>query len=74
MRRILGLILILFSVKTSAQNNMFSPGNKAAKIWADSVYNTLSDSERIAQLMVIRLSTYDFVNKKTIFFDKQVDS
>jgi len=45
-----------------------------AKGWADSVYNTLSDDERIAQLMVIRLSTYDFKNNKVIFFDKQVDS
>jgi len=74
MRRILGVILIVLSLKTSGQTNMFSPGNKVAKVWADSVYNTLSDSERIAQLMVIRLSTYDFVNKKTIFFDKEVDS
>jgi len=74
MRCILVAILIVLSLKTSAQTNMFSPGNKAAKVWADSVYNTLSDSERIAQLMVIRLSTYDFVNKKTVFFDKEVDS
>ncbi|MEI9933984.1 MAG: glycoside hydrolase family 3 N-terminal domain-containing protein [Ferruginibacter sp.] len=45
-----------------------------ANAWADSVYNSLSDSERIAQLMVVRLSGYDFKNKKPVYFDKKVDS
>ncbi|WP_224016493.1 glycoside hydrolase family 3 protein [Ferruginibacter albus] len=53
---------------------MPSTNNSTAIAWVDSVYNSLSDSERIAQLMVVRLSTYDFINKKAVFFDKQVDS
>ncbi|MGG9970570.1 glycoside hydrolase family 3 N-terminal domain-containing protein [Ferruginibacter sp. SUN002] len=43
-----------------------------AQTWADSVYNTLNDDERIAQLMVLRLSTYDFKTRTATFFDKEV--
>ncbi|MBS1510069.1 MAG: serine hydrolase [Bacteroidetes bacterium] len=44
----------------------------AAQHWADSVYNTLSNEERIAQLMVVRLSTYDAKTKTVTFFDSLV--
>ena len=44
----------------------------AAKHWADSVYKTLSKDERIAQLMVVRLSTIDSKTKVVTFFDDQV--
>ena len=44
----------------------------AAVNWTDSVFKTLSDDERIAQLMVVRLSTYDAKAKKAIFFDSLV--
>lgn len=50
-----------------------TPG-EAATAWVDSVFKTLSPEEQIAQLMVVRLSTYDAKNKMAIFFDKQVDS
>ncbi len=43
-----------------------------ATAWADSVYKTLSDEERIAQLMVVRLSSYNPATKTAIFYDKQV--
>jgi len=43
----------------------------AAKQWADSVFNTLSDDERIAQLMVIRTSTVS--DGKAIFYDAQTN-
>ncbi|GAB2829096.1 glycoside hydrolase family 3 N-terminal domain-containing protein [Ferruginibacter profundus] len=46
----------------------------AANRWADSVYKTLSDDERIAQLMVVRLSTYDARTKTVTFFDSLVTS
>lgn len=60
------LLVFVFSIKFSiAQNN-------SANIWADSVFKTLSDDERIAQLMVVRLSTYDSKTKTVTFFDKQV--
>src|SRR5579862_2079124 len=74
MRGFLVVLVLIASLNTIAQTNMFSSDNKAAKAWADSLFNTLSDTERIAQLMVVRLSTYDFKNKHAVFFDKQVDS
>src|ERR1700748_1944299 len=73
MRCILAVIITLLSLKSSAQTTMLSSENKAAKAWGDSVYKTLSDDERIAQLMVIRLSTYDFTKKVAVFFDKQAE-
>ena len=45
-----------------------------ARTWADSVYKTLNNDERIAQLMVVRLSSFDAKTKTAIFYDKQVDS
>lgn len=48
--------------------------NNAAKNWADSVFKTLSPDEQIAQLMVVRLSTYDGKLKKAVFFDDTVSS
>jgi beta-N-acetylhexosaminidase len=73
MRYCLAVIIVIFSLKTSAQNNMFLSQNKDAKKWADSVYNSLSEDERIAQLMVIRLSTYDFTKRTAVFFDKEAE-
>ncbi len=60
------LVIVLFSKFSVAQNS-------AATNWADSVFKTLSDEERIAQLMVVRLSTYDAKTKTAIFYDKQVE-
>ncbi len=65
MRKILILLLLFISVKSFTQTN-------PAQIWADSVYSTLSEDERIAQLMVVRLSTIDSKTKVVTFFDKQV--
>ncbi len=57
--------LLSGSFESAAQN----PG---AASWADSVYKTLSNEERIAQLMVVRLSTIDGKTKQVTFFDDQV--
>lgn len=56
------LILLSFTV---------SQGQNAAEKWADSVYHTLSRDQRIAQLMVVRLSSVDKSGKIT-FLDQQV--
>ncbi len=40
--------------------------------WADSVYNSLSGDQRIAQLMVVRLSSIDSKTKTITFFDEKV--
>lgn len=41
-------------------------------VWADSAYKTLSKDERIAQLMVVRLSSIDSKTKIVTFYDKKV--
>ncbi|HMC99321.1 MAG TPA: glycoside hydrolase family 3 N-terminal domain-containing protein, partial [Ferruginibacter sp.] len=41
-------------------------------MWADSVLKTLSPDERIAQLMIVRLSTIDSRTKTVTFYDDQV--
>ena len=65
MRKIFFLLLIFLSVRSSAQNS-------TAARWADSVFKSLSPEERIAQLMVVRLSTYDARTKTVTFYDSLV--
>ena len=65
MRKYILLVFIFLSFEGYSQMNQ-------AQSWADSIYNTLSEQERIAQLMVVRLSTYDARTKTVTFFDKQV--
>jgi beta-N-acetylhexosaminidase len=43
-----------------------------AEAWADSVLKSLTDEQRIAQLMVVRLSAYDFKTKTPIYYDSLV--
>ncbi len=59
---------MFFSQILFAQTN-----NVKAKKWADSVYKTLSKDERIAQLMVVRLSTIDSKTKTVTFYDDMVE-
>jgi beta-N-acetylhexosaminidase len=66
MKHFILLVCITATVKFSIAQNT------TATRWADSVYKTLSDEERIAQLMVVRLSTYDARTKTVTFFDSLV--
>lgn len=59
--------LSIFSLVSFSQTQI----NTNAKNWADSVFKTLSEDERIGQLMVVRLSTINS-NKSVTFFDKEV--
>jgi beta-glucosidase-like glycosyl hydrolase/CubicO group peptidase (beta-lactamase class C family) len=45
---------------------------KRAQAWTDSVYNSLTQDQRIAQLMVLRLSAYDFKTKTPIYYTDEV--
>ena len=65
MRRFLLLMALLCSIQAIAQNNQ-------AALWADSVFKTLSKDQRIAQLMVVRLSSIDMRTKQVSYFDKKV--
>ncbi|MES2850002.1 MAG: glycoside hydrolase family 3 N-terminal domain-containing protein [Bacteroidota bacterium] len=61
------LSFVLLNITAVAQDQ--SP---KAIAWADSVLNSLSEEQRIAQLMVLRLSSYDFKTKNPIYFDSLV--
>ena len=54
------------------QHSFAQTKNPAAQHWADSVYKTLSKDERIAQLMVVRLSSIDSKTKTVTFYDDKV--
>ena len=75
MKNYLLLLLVVFTLPFSlhAQNRSTYSKIKATE-WVDSVFKTLSHAEQIAQLMVVRLSTYDAKNKTAIFLDDAVDS
>jgi len=68
MIRIYCTILICFFAATGhAQYN-----TAKAEAWADSVLQSLTPEQRIAQLMILRLSSYDFKTKTPIYFDSLV--
>jgi len=46
----------------------------SADQWVDSVFKTLSPDEKIAQLMVVRMSSIDPVTRGPLFYDGAVDS
>lgn len=63
MRYRLTLCLLCLSLSSLAQKPF------AAYEWADSVYRSLSDSQRIGQLIVARLSAIDTKTRKITFYD-----
>ena len=65
---ICSFLILLLSV--SAQQAARLP---AASHWADSVLNTLTQDEQIAQLMIVRLSGMD-ANRKPVYYDSLVQS
>jgi beta-N-acetylhexosaminidase len=67
MRNFLFFFLLSLSLSLNAQYN----SHLTAGQWVDSVYKTLNDSEKIAQLMTVRLSSIDPSGKIT-FYDNQV--
>src|SRR5450755_3480326 len=70
MKNVLTLSLLVFSLSLRAQYNVNLPANH----WVDSVFNTLTDSQKIAQLMVVRLSSIDGTTGKITFYDQQVEA
>jgi beta-N-acetylhexosaminidase len=70
MKKVLLPVLLIFSLSLRAQYNVNLPANR----WVDSVFNTLTDTQKIAQLMVIRLSSIDGTTGKITFYDQQVES
>src|SRR5579862_1142809 len=70
MKNKLGSLLLLFiGLSASAQFRSNLPANK----WVDSVFKSLNEDQKIAQLIVVRLSAIDPVTKKVTFYDKEVE-
>ncbi|HTS45565.1 MAG TPA: glycoside hydrolase family 3 N-terminal domain-containing protein [Puia sp.] len=61
---LLALVLHGFSQFSSSPN---------ADHWVDSVFKTLSDDQKIAQLIIVRLSSIDPLTKKITFYDTEVE-
>lgn len=61
-----GILMIFMLVPQPLQ------AQTAGTQWADSVYKTLTKDQRIAQLMVVRLSGIDAKTRKPVFYEKQV--
>ena len=55
-----------------AQGPVYS--TDSADRWVDSVFKTLTPDEKIAQLMVIRLSGIDPATRKAVFYDTAVEA
>ncbi len=69
MKKIFFLVAITTSITAFAQRKSALPADK----WVDSVFKSLSKDEKIAQLMIVRLSALD-PNKKIIFLDSAVEA
>lgn len=68
MKKNILLVACLFMqlLPATAQND------RAAAAWADSVLQSLQPRERIAQLMILRLSSYDFKTRTPLYYDSLV--
>ena len=64
------VLFLFFSQSVFAQYHVNPPSNH----WVDSVFKTLSDTQKIAQLMIVRLSSIDLPSGKISFYDEQVES
>ena len=65
------LLIVLLAISAIAQSQIKS-NNVAANAWADSVLTSLTKEQRIAQLMVLRLTSMNPQTKKPIYYDSLV--
>ncbi|WP_276480690.1 glycoside hydrolase family 3 N-terminal domain-containing protein [Paraflavitalea pollutisoli] len=69
MKRILLFALILLGITAAqAQRSSFLPENH----WVDSVFKTLTKEQKVAQLMVLRLSSIG-PNRTVTFYEKEIE-
>jgi len=66
---------IVLSVLVCLMMQVFSQSrtNLSADRWVDSVFATLSYDQKLAQLIIVRLSSIDPLTKKITFYDKEVE-
>ena len=67
------LKIVTITLALFFSQNIFSQANiEASQTWANKQYAKLSKEERIAQLIIVRLSTIDSKTKVITFFDDKV--
>ncbi len=68
------LLLAFLAAITGLRAQSPAYSTDSADHWVDSVFKTLSPDEKIAQLMVIRLSGIDPATHKAVFYDTTVET
>src|SRR5271154_2710167 len=68
MKNFLAVCGLLFSLNLSAQHT----SSLSRDQWVDSVFKSLTDDQKIAQLIIVRLSSIDPLTQKVSFYDKEV--
>ena len=66
MKRPLSLAFLFLSLHCFSQQ----VSTVGAAKWVDSVFNTLNEDQRIAQLMVVRMASLD--GRRVVFYEKEV--
>lgn len=69
MKRFFLFFGIISGIQSTAQHSSSLPANQ----WVDSVFNTLSQDQKIAQLIIVRLSTGNAAKTEVVFHDKEVE-
>jgi len=70
MKKSISLSVLLFYVLCSYSQ---TKSNLSADRWVDSVFETLSYNQKLAQLIIVRLSSIDPATRKITFLDKEVE-
>jgi beta-N-acetylhexosaminidase len=66
MKRLLSLLIVLSSLHCFSQTTT----SVGAARWVDSVFKSLNEDQRIAQLMVVRMASLD--GRRVVFYEKEV--
>ncbi|MBS1596687.1 MAG: serine hydrolase [Bacteroidetes bacterium] len=66
-------IVVSMLVCLAMQSFSQTRSNLSADRWVDSVFESLSYNQKLAQLIIVRLSSIDPATKKITFYDKEVE-
>src|ERR1700709_2624452 len=67
------LLLVLSIISLVSDGFCQKKRDSEASRWVDSVFKTLSDDQKIAQLMIVRMSSIDATTRKVTFYDHEVE-
>ena len=67
-------LLLSFSIIFQCISSFSQNSNLSKEAWVDSVFNSLTPDQRIAQLMVVRMSAIDPKTRVVSFYDSAVEA